>query len=104
MLSDPNYPASDHWSNDYNFCLCAKDFDDEPSDGEKDPRAYCFEQEYATCTSTQPVNDELTSCVVRQKRSVERHFSNIERLFELSNKQFSERAKKVVKVHLLNAI
>lgn len=94
MLSEPDYPAIDLWTYEHNFCFCPRITNGGTTSQDKDASAQCFEQSFATCTSTtQSVDEELKSCVIRSKRSLHRQLSNEEKLFELSNVQFSERPK-----------
>lgn len=98
MLSEPDYPAIDQWTYEHNFCFCPRITNSSSNSREKDASANCFEQSFATCTNTRSIQEELKSCVVRSKRSLDRRLSNEERLFQLSNLQFSERPKTRKKV------
>jgi hypothetical protein len=87
------------WTYDHNVCICPRVVEhlDPLIQGNKDSRATCFSQQYATCTEHIELQGEQKTCTIRNKRSIVRHRRNIERLLalSLSNDKFHRRIRKV---------
>lgn len=86
---------------DHNVCICPRADPNATfsalSSGNKDSRATCFSQRYATCTDNIKLQGERKTCTIRNKRSVNRHKRNNERLLALSisDKKLNNRVRKV---------
>lgn len=100
MLSNLKYDLPQEMTKPTYFCMCARP--NIYTGYYKYPKAECFNQKFAVCNETITTVKSLKSCtaVPRKKRSVERHISNKQRLFQLSNMQFKEGAKLRRKVSL----
>ncbi|XP_060590586.1 uncharacterized protein LOC132745655 [Ruditapes philippinarum] len=93
------------WTYDHNVCICPRVVEhlDQLIQGNKDSRATCFSQQYATCTEHIELQGEQKTCTIRNKRSVVRHRRNNERLLALSlsnDKLHSRIRKRTVNTHM----